>query len=847
MIRKSKTHSDRDRGLQMPTLSMLVICLVLSAPAHAAFVREDVWAPNGPVRAIAESNGAIYLGGSFSSVGPVSGPAVSIDYLTAQAQTPYPRVVGKVRAVEPDGSGGWYMGGAFTKVQGQPRNNLAHIDASGNLTSWDPNVNGEVHDIALRRLDGVNVDAVFVGGSFTAVGTAPRSYLAAIDPASGVATSWACAPNGSVTEVELEPGDGGQLFIGGGFEIVNGELREHLASVNTTTGTVTSFYSIPFLDIVAMDALEFNSGRLIIAATTLSGYLLKVYDASTNFFPYTVHANGPIYDVVYDFSSGRAYFGGSFSTVSGQSRSNLASISVATGTVLAWPSSVTVDGPVRTVAMLHLTTPDGPIHGVVVGGGFSSVGGQSHKGVAVLDMDLPTVFGWNPGCGGDADAIEVGGGRIYVGGDFSTINGVARNNAAAIDVTSGTALAWDPNVNGTVNTILVNGSSVYLGGAFSRVGGVTRSLAAAVDATTASLLAFNPSVGGTEVRAFAMGGGALYIGGAFDFVRFAERFNLAAVSPTTGAPLSWAPFSNGPIYALSYLPGAEPVTSPVLVIGGQFTLVEGRANNNLALVDAGGGGTIVTNFNVNGPVYSLRAFPTPIGGYDRIYIGGAFTAVSGQSRSNVAEIIAFGLPSSWNPSANGVAHSITASSPGTTILLGGDFTNVGGSARNHAAALDPNTGLATAWNPSPDGAVHSMMKSGTAVYMGGAFRNLAGPVPGFIPGAPQSYFAVIDETITAVEAASTSLPSRLRVSPNPFAVGTMVQFALAAPEQAEAAVYDVRGRLVRRLHHGVLSAGIHQVQWNGVDEIGRTVGSGVYFVRVRTQSQHLTSKVFRLR
>jgi flagellar hook assembly protein FlgD len=61
---------------------------------------------------------------------------------------------------------------------------------------------------------------------------------------------------------------------------------------------------------------------------------------------------------------------------------------------------------------------------------------------------------------------------------------------------------------------------------------------------------------------------------------------------------------------------------------------------------------------------------------------------------------------------------------------------------------------------------------------------------------------------------------------------------LSVPEDrglvpVEVAVYDLRGRRVRSLIRGSLRGGDHDVTWNGRDEGGRAVASGVYFARAR--------------
>src|SRR5262249_21895622 len=146
-------------------------------------------AANGPVRAIAQSGNTLYIGGSFTLIGPPTGPGVPLDTLAGVPAGPFPRVTGVVRAVIPDGARGWYIGGSVTFVRGLPRANLARILSDGSVASWRPEANDTVY--ALAQV-GSNV---YVGGAFTGAGGQPRNYIAAIDAASGLATSW--NPNAS--------------------------------------------------------------------------------------------------------------------------------------------------------------------------------------------------------------------------------------------------------------------------------------------------------------------------------------------------------------------------------------------------------------------------------------------------------------------------------------------------------------------------------------------------------------------------------------------------------------------------------------------------------------------------
>ena len=91
------------------------------------------------------------------------------------------------------------------------------------------------------------------------------------------------------------------------------------------------------------------------------------------------------------------------------------------------------------------------------------------------------------------------------------------------------------------------------------------------------------------------------------------------------------------------------------------------------------------------------------------------------------------------------------------------------------------------------------------------------------------------DTATAVpEDQPSDLPRSLQVSafPNPVNPSTVLRFGLPKDGRVRLALYDVRGALVRVVLDEVLSAGHHQRGWDGRDERGQTVASGVYFSRL---------------
>jgi len=105
-------------------------------------------------------------------------------------------------------------------------------------------------------------------------------------------------------------------------------------------------------------------------------------------------------------------------------------------------------------------------------------------------------------------------------------------------------------------------------------------------------------------------------------------------------------------------------------------------------------------------------------------------------------------------------------------------------------------------------------------------------------------------TITLISTTSVSpnlAPFALSAQPNPFNHQSSIRFHLPAATSVRLAVHDVTGRLVRILIAGDLTAGDHQVQWDGRDGFGRPVPSGSYFARILEGSRSETVRLVRVR
>ena len=199
------------------------------------------------------------------------------------------------------------------------------------------------------------------------------------------------------------------------------------------------------------------------------------------------------------------------------------------------------------------------------------------------------------------------------------------------------------------------------------------------------------------VKAMARDGAVVYLGGTFtgftDPVTGAQvaRSRVAAVDAATGAPLPWDPGADAAVEALAVGPDST------VYLGGAFTAVGGQSATRLAAVDVTGQRVTGWSASANNTVLDLYVAGSAL------FVGGVFGAVNGVSRPKLARLDATtgSLVRTFNARVSGGrVVTLEPSADGRSLLLGGAFTTVGGQPRSFVAGVAPDTGAVTAWAPS---------------------------------------------------------------------------------------------------------------------------------------------------
>jgi hypothetical protein len=675
---------------------------------------DSLYGPNGQVYSVFRNGNTVYYGGDFNAVGPITGSGASIDNTSGLANLNLPRVDGTLNVVIPDGNGGWYVGGNFTRIGTHLRNHAAHINPNGSLDlMFNPNPNGEVFSLA------VSGSYLYIGGAFTTIQGTANNYMAKVLKNTGSPVFWSVNTNGAVRSIVLFED---KLLLGGNFTSLGGAIRNYLGAVDTTFLQATTWNPNPN---AAVFKLYLNGTKLYaggdfttVTATskqygcgfTLPGFTLDGYNMG---------ANGRITDFVLNGSV--IYVCGQFTTIGGASRNYLAALSSINAVANTFNPSP--NGVVRSLALSN--------GNLVVGGYFSIIAGVNRNRLAMLNISTVTATAWDPNVMGlknttyFVNCLAVDGSRIYAGGLFYSVGAVTRNNLAAYDESTGQLLSWNPNINGIVRAIVADNNYVYIGGDFTTVNGsILKNRIAQLNVGNGLPTGWNPNADGV-VNALNLQGSTLYVGGNFANIGGSARSKIAGINTLTGAATTFNPTANGEVFA--FTTGAN-----TLFVGGAFTTISGQTRNRVAGYDLATEMLAAFNPNANNTVYALAH------GNNLLYMGGLFTTMAGQTRLNMAALNTQtnGL-SSFNPfpATSALVYSLCAQD--TNVYRGGthSFENQNQPIVN-LSAHSLNSPSPTYWQPNPSDYVRSMAISNSKLYVGGNFKT--------INNRFQPYFASID-------------------------------------------------------------------------------------------------------
>jgi uncharacterized delta-60 repeat protein len=322
-------------------------------------------------------------------------------------------------------------------------------------------------------------------------------------------------------------------------------------------------------------------------------------------------------------------------------------------------------------------------------------------------------------------------GKLVVAGDFTTVGGTSRVRLARLNRDGTVDPSFNPGTgaNSSVRALAVQpDGGVVIGGFFSSVGGTPRNFIARVNANGALDATFNPGSGPNgQVNALVrQADGKIVIGGQFTSVNGTNRGFLARLNADGSLDTTFDPGTgaSATVRALALLSDGS------VIAGGDFQFMNGVSSRGLARLDTSGAvdGVFAANLTngVNGSVLSIAVHQGT-----HLVIGGSFSdVVNGTARTNLARFTVNGqLDNTFAAGADGAVNTVTAQTDGK-LLLGGGFNTVNGVARSHVArlaaggALDPAVNFGTGADNDVTATLEQFHDG--QLVLGGAFTTFAG-------------------------------------------------------------------------------------------------------------------------
>ncbi len=536
---------------------------------------------------------------------------------------------------------------------------------------------------------------VIIGGLFSGVNGAPRSYLARINADGSLDATFnpgGSGPNATVRALALQPD--GRILIGGNGATYNGVFRGTITRLNADGTPDASFNGSGSSagGVVESIAVQTDGKILIggsfptfngvprsrIARLNADGSLDQTFNPGSGF-------NNAVLSIV-PLPDGRILVGGAFTQYNGAPVGIIVRLN-ADGSLDSTfnTGAASTNGSVESIVV----QPDGRI---LVGGQFSFFNGAPALGVVRLNASgaIDTAINVPGIASGIVTAVALqADGKILVGGVFNngtTVSpGLLRYNA---DGSPDNSLAAGAANDSIFSLVVLPDGRILASGGFTRYNSaeqrrlVRLNSAGVVDST------FNVSVNtvGIVYRIAAQTGGKILIGGDFQLINGAPRNNFARINAdgSLDSTFNTGSGANGTIFAL------ETQSDGKIIIGGSFTSYNGAAVNRIARLNTDG--SLDTTFNFTRMPLSVSDIKLQADG--KILIGGLFTGTS--SATGIVRVNADGSSdATFNAAVITNTVRAIAMQPDGKIMIGGSFAlGTGGVA---LARLDSNGALDTSF------------------------------------------------------------------------------------------------------------------------------------------------------
>ncbi len=361
--------------------SQLAVLSVNLLPAGALDVSFGTNGPNSSVNTIAldPASGGTFIGGNFTFVDGQSRSYLAKLTAAGTLDTNFAATLNspvQTLAVQPDGK--LIVGGSFTTAGSTPRQSIARFNTNGSLDLTFSNLFGPsstVYSVAV-----LPSGKILASGQFFTVDGVSRSYLARLNDNGSLDTTWGTnnMANDYIQSISVQ--SDGKILIGGGFTSVRGVARSGVARLNED-GTLDNSFQTggPNFSSSVIVVKALSNGKVIVGGTftgfssTTRRYLVQLDSTGAVDTNFNANLNGSSVAAIAEQANGKLLIGGNYSLVHNgvTAYSFMRFLTNGVGdTNFVVGTSVNFGASIQSIALQ-------PDNNIVIGGSFSSYSGTS--------------------------------------------------------------------------------------------------------------------------------------------------------------------------------------------------------------------------------------------------------------------------------------------------------------------------------------------------------------------------------------------------------------------------------------------------------------------------------------
>jgi len=654
------------------------------------------YSPDGVVNTMIIKGDTLIVGGDFKNVGKYTGGGAMFTDVSDQPDLNFPKFIGNIHKIAPDGNGGFYILGSYYRESESSLASSFRIEHLLADYSFEAGFSLPVNNWSYIRHMVFHNGILYIGCYDTNVTINGQALglLSALNVNTKQFTSWAPTLTRTigVPRVSRFVVNSNRLYVMGDFNAVNGVERDGIVAFDIPTGNIKSWNPRPnwerfnnYADMVfykdkiilggGFSDNEFNKHACAMV-DTVSGqnyrYLMAAYgfaevDKGGLYWGANVQKLAVKDDMLYAYSWGTAD--------TRVSAININNISI-------YSSNVTFASGIVWRKYFNMIAT--PAEMIIMGNSLFLMGEYIDKIYLTNQTNQPA-------------NLE----RDIKGG-------------AKLSLSTGNLESWFPDPVGYVvnntHAMATAGNKIFIGGQFTHVNGLEREGVYMLNTQTETILPFKLDATYAKVGALKLVKDTLFVGGTIDVTGSISN-SVFAYQVSTAARFNWTTTKVGYVNTME-------VSDKYVFVGGSLTEPSGGANRrNLFAINRATGVLDTWAPDPSLSVDKLLLFN------NKLYASGHFMAIAGQTRNRVASFELSDLSlTNWNPNANGRVSAIFARNG--LIWLGGSFSAIGGTPSNIFAGVEPSSGALVVNPPSTllNSPISAMASKGCELFLGGNFR-----------------------------------------------------------------------------------------------------------------------------